>query len=189
MNDLSKWIDSPLSILEEEPSNYYLILDLIEIIENKADKNILLDYLINKLINKQNHLDIIGYSFYLKSLLNNDSNQLNNCIYFLTTFNQNNYNIFTISIVAYAYYKLELFQDCLNELEKIPKKAFEQHEYNQIWRDLYNQELKICCLIKLKQNDKIEECFLEYLISISGVNEIDIPIPKSLIEIIIGTQA
>lgn len=65
-------------------------------------------------------------------------------------------------------------------IEQIPDNYFSKLSSHQNWRDLKIQELKICCLIKLKIFSDFEFILHSYLLKISRSSEHDIPVPIEL---------
>ena len=88
--------------------------------------------------------------------------------------------MFTKAYLAHIYYDLKEFNHCLDMIEQIPDNYFSKLFSHQNWRDLKIQELKICCLIKLKIFSDFEFILHSYFLKISRSSEHDIPVPIEL---------
>ena len=88
--------------------------------------------------------------------------------------------MFAKAYLAHIYYDLKEFNHCLDMIEQIPDNYFLKLSSHQNWRDLKIQELKICCLIKLKIFSDFEFILHSYLLKISRSSEHDIPVPIEL---------
>ena len=181
MNALD-YIDSPLDSIST--NNPYIITDVIELTEENRTKLILIDYLLNNLLNLNNYPYLLGYNLYLKANLSEDKNRISLLeqakIPFKKATSDSEDAMFTKAYLAHIYYDLKEFNHCLDMIEQIPDNYFSKLFSHQNWRDLKIQELKICCLIKLKIFSDFEFILHSYLLKISRSSEHDIPVPIEL---------
>lgn len=178
MIDIFEFAHNPLDILVRYPNNYRDIVELIEIIDRPSEQEILLDYILDKIPSNTVDLDIIAYAFYLKYHLFDklDIFLLEQTIYYGSIFLETNQNdIFIKSILAWAYYDLGKFNLALDILIQIPFGVFSNHKYHQTWKDLFNEQLKICCLIQLGDFSNINELLFDFFEKISNCQSTDIP--------------
>ncbi|KPN70593.1 MULTISPECIES: hypothetical protein [Neisseria] len=182
MNALD-YIDSPMdSISSNDP---YLIVDVIELIDDDQVKILLIDHLLNNLLSIDNTPYLLGYTLYLKSTFMDNKNKIllleqakrpfKNAI-MLDSEN----TTFAKAYLAHVYYDLEEFTNALHLIEQIPENYFAKLPSRQNWRDLKIQELKICCLINLKKFINFELILYKFLLKISKSNQYNIPLPTEL---------
>ena len=187
MIDIFEFTHNPLDILVRYPNNYRDIIELVEIIDNPSEQKILLDYILDKISLNKIDLDVIAYAFYLKAHLFDkiDVFLLKQSAYYCSVFLETNKNdIFIKSILAWVYYDLGKFDFSLNVLNQIPFGVFSSHEYHQTWKDLFNEQLKICCLIQIGDFSNIEELLFDFFIKISSCESTDVPNTHLLAEAI-----
>ena len=177
-----EYIDSPLDSIST--NNPYVITEVIELTEENRTKLILIDYLLNNLLNLNNYPYLLGYNLYLKANLSEDKNRISLLeqakIPFKKATSDSENAMFAKAYLAHIYYDLKEFNHCLDMIEQIPDNYFSKLSSHQNWRDLKIQELKICCLIKLKIFSDFEFILHSYLLKISRSSEHDIPIPIEL---------
>ena len=181
MNAL-EYIDSPLDSIST--NNPYVITEVIELTEENRTKLIFIDYLLNNLLNLNNYPYLLGYNLYLKANLSEDKNRISLLeqakIPFKKATSDSENAMFAKAYLAHIYYDLKEFNHCLDMIEQIPDNYFSKLSSHQNWRDLKIQELKICCLIKLKIFSDFEFILHSYLLKISRSSEHDIPVPIEL---------
>ncbi|OFN77313.1 hypothetical protein [Neisseria sp. HMSC064E01] len=185
MNALD-YIDSPLDSIST--NNPYIITEVIELTEEHQTKLILIDYLLNNFLNLNNHPYLLGYNLYLKASLSEDKNRISLLeqakFSFEKATSDSENAMFAKVYLAHVYYDLEEFNHCLDMIEQIPNNYFSKLPSHQNWRDLKIQELKICCLIKLKIFSNFEFILHSYFLKISSSSKHNIPVPTELSNVI-----
>ena len=171
------YIDSPLSsIATNDP---YLVIEVIELIDDTKIKIQLIDYLLNNLLNIDKNHYLLDYTLYLKSNLMEGKDRI-------LILEQAKYPLkqaimldYENAIFAKAY-DLKEFTDALCLIEQILKNYFAKLPSNQNWRDIKIQELKISCLINLKKFINFDLVLYEFFLILSKSNKHDIPLPTEL---------
>jgi hypothetical protein len=177
------YIDSPLSsIATNDP---YLVIEVIELIDDTKIKIQLIDYLLNNLLNIDKNHYLLGYTLYLKSNLMEGKDRiliLEQAKYPLKQAIMLDYEnaIFAKAYLVHVHYDLKEFTDALCLIEQILKNYFAKLPSNQNWRDIKIQELKISCLINLKKFINFDLVLYEFFLILSKSNKHDIPLPTEL---------